>query len=216
MPGATVLGDRIKVMVRTFNNHSIQATIAVPTDTNGNAYQLDATINIDDGFGDLGQVAVFSAPVTTAGTPTISAVLTNAEEWTILVDEHSGLRQIGAPVDVFVIGTGTGSTPNSGNTAVTTAANELVWGGAESSVGGQPFAAGGGSTLYVTDTSAGPVASEDKDSGASGGAQSSSGTWSASVLWAMFCIVYNLAGAAVPSPSGNPWLTGQPIIGRQI
>ena len=122
------------------------------TDTQGNAYTSDA--DIANGSGTDGvRTVVFSAPIlnalTTSDTITVSFPNTTAKALSGFV--VSGLL-LSSPVDRTSTGTGNSDAPNSGTTAVTTQADELLFGsiGDEFKQAGGFFVAGTGFTALTS------------------------------------------------------------------
>lgn len=179
-------------------------TISSVTDDLGNTYSLDKHQTIVEDGTHFAYGAVYSAPVTSTGTPTVtvawSASCTQVE---LAAAEYSGLAT-SSPVDVSSSGSGNGTTSvASGSTANTTAANELVFAAvcAPNQGGNSSFSASGyterASNFGVFEAF---IWIADKDSGSSGTSQSMSGTLGDASVHADFAIVYKLAGGGAASP----------------
>lgn len=150
--------------------------------------------------------SVFSFPNSGAGTPVITVTLSNAGGFPMNVGLQcaaaSGLLTA-APLDVAVPGTGSSSTPSSGATGATAAANELVLGFYGDYGEGTTITEGAGYTLagkHASDGGKYQALMEYKDSGSGGSTQTAGVTLSGAVGgWKMFAVVYKITGGA-PSP----------------
>jgi hypothetical protein len=181
-------------------------TTSSVTDTAGNAYvKLGAvTAGVDE-------VSVWYAPITAGGgtKPTVTAhFAANSTDLGIAFAEYSGLSQLtgSSAVDTSssAINTSTNA-PTSGTTGATTAANEAVIGFYGDFGNSLTVSGSGGSTVRTQlDNSASGIAIEDKDSGSSGGTQSSTFSLSATPASSgAFCYVFKLGaggGGAGPVP----------------
>lgn len=142
-------GDRLVVLIGVWNDNG-PSTISV-VDSAGNAYvkltQFEAS--------DKTEMSVWTAPITQGGgtTPTVTATPSGSADLGIQVLEYSGLSQVADATVVDQLSTATGSTEStpvtvrSGETAATTAANELALGFYLDSGFGATLAAGAGFTL---------------------------------------------------------------------
>src|SRR6478609_6640180 len=142
-------GDRLVVLIGVWNDNG-PSTISV-VDSAGNAYvkltQFEAS--------DKTEMSVWTAPITQGGgtTPTVTATPSGSADLGIQVLEYSGLSQVADATVVDQLSTATGSTEStpvtvrSGDTAATTAANELALGFYLDSGFGATLAAGAGFTL---------------------------------------------------------------------
>lgn len=144
---------------------------------------------------------VWSAPQTTAGTTTITLTYTGPAtsniQWAAVIQDYTGLSTATGPsaVDVSTVAKGTSSTGNSGSTAVTTAAHELVIGGYSDDGGSDTLSAGAGYTLRVKKdgTSVSQAAIEDKDSGSTGTTQIATLNATSTADWGMSAVVFKNA-----------------------
>lgn len=202
--GASVsVGDRIIVVLNVNRATSNPSITSVADGTN--TYNQDATSGInpnDTGFPQIS--SVYSAVVSGAGTPTVSLTFVG-DGASIAVAAYSGLSTAvgaAAAVDVSTFGLAASATPTtapaSGNTANTTAANELVIGGyADDGYNTRNTQSGTQRTYVRSGTAEAGIA--DSDSGSSGTAQSTSGTLlDSAAIWTQFTVVYKLAGGAPP------------------
>src|SRR5579859_1492942 len=124
--GAWSVGDRIVVNLNANGMTSASATVAI-TDSLGNSYAEDSAL----AGSTTERGAVLSANVTVAGTPTsLTATLSAGSAFVELTwARYTGLNTAAgaaAAVDVSIVARATAGTAASGNTASTTAANELV------------------------------------------------------------------------------------------
>ncbi|MDQ6665602.1 MAG: S8 family serine peptidase, partial [Acidobacteriota bacterium] len=153
-PAANTAGNLIVAFIRM---SSATQTVAV-TDSAGNTY-ADAVAQIQTADGH--QVHIFYARNIVAGANTVKASFssTNNHPW-VAIYEYSGLSAAN-PLDRTAHGQGNSSTSNSGATAVTSTANELLFAGT-----GFPYSyagtagAGSGYTLQQQDTATSRGATE--------------------------------------------------------
>lgn len=213
--GAAVsVGDRIIVNVTYVRDGSTAPTGLACSDSLSNTYNLDvqAANQVQGAFTTI--TCVWSAPVTTGGTPNVTCSQTGTAsvnwEVDITAEGFSGLNTAANAVDksTSTVNSGSSTTPDSGSVAATTAANELVIGAIEGDNGAATtLTAGSGYTIRTngylhtgTETDHG---TEDKDSGSSGATPKADGTFSTSQPWAAICVVYQLASGG--GGSGLPF-----------
>lgn len=204
--GVTTLNNRLILCVEFTTTGTVRTSSI--TDDKGNTWTKDAhREKINGTFTDVDEV--WSTRVTTAGTTivtcTFSSALSGGAGTALAVEEYSGLSTAANAVDVSVGTDGSSTSPSSGATAATTAANELVVGQYGDDDGPtSTFTAGAGFTKHaaIDASNIGNVSEEDKDSGLSGTTQTADGTASVSKVWVMHCVVYKLAAAvAAETPS---------------
>ncbi len=192
----TVAGNRAFLAVTTWN---MVTSVAVSDAKNGSWTQdvSKTTVSPNGGI-----VAVFSVQLAAQllSTDDITITLTTSGGsygGYVAILEYSGLSTASAAVDVSAANSVNNASPASGNTAATTAANELVlciYG--EDGEGGVWSLAPTGTVRVnmMGSTTDGDLWIADKDSGASGSVQSTSGTLTGATGWGMLCVVYKLAG----------------------
>lgn len=123
--GNTTTGNLIVVACHTNNT---TRTIASITDSQGNTYvqtQAAAT-RASHGAADVWYAKNIAGGTTPTVTVTFGASLSGVDTYTS-IHEYSGLDTT-APLDRTAAANGTGAAPSSGNTAATTAADDLVFG----------------------------------------------------------------------------------------
>lgn len=198
---AVVLGDRIIAIVNVHDSKANSTTSV--TDSLGNTYTLDRP---ETNSGAVDFWSVWSAPVTVAGTPVITAHFTAMTTGNAIVSgaAFSGLSTASGAtaIDMSVTGTGTAAAATSGATSATTAANELVIGAyADNGISGG-LTVGAGYTLATTHNTDANVQTllEYKDSGATA-AQTATVTTFTGGAWVVFCVVYKLFTASTATRS---------------
>ena len=151
---ANTAGNLIVVLVRM---SSTSQTVTI-TDSTGNSY-VDAVSQAQTSDGH--QVHIFYAKNIKAGANTVTATFsaTNNHPW-LAIYEYSGLSTAN-PLDRTAHAQGSSTSPNSGASAITTNANELVFAAAgfPNSYSGTATA-GGGYTLQQQDTGTSRAATE--------------------------------------------------------
>lgn len=204
----TVAGNRAILCIAAWNT----ATTITVSDAKNGSWTLDKTVTTPGGA----LVRMFSVQVATQllSTDNITITMTGGTYggWVGIL-EYSGLNTTATAVDVSSAAGGTSSSPNSGNTPVTTGANELVlslYGEDGQGASWTTAPAGTARINHMSDTVNGDLWVSDKDSGASGTAQSASGTINNS-QWGMICVVYKLAAAAAVPTAAYLTSTDQPI-----
>lgn len=202
-PNSNAAGNLILAFVR-MSSTSQTVTLA---DTAGNIY-TDAVgqVQTTDGH----QIHLFYAKNVAGGTNTVTATFSgsNNHPW-LAVLEYSGLSTSG-PLDKTAHAQGNGNTVNSGPTAVTAAANELVFAatGMQASWSGQ-ITAGSGYTLVQQNPGSSTAAAEQQVVSATGSysgvfALSSSANWSAVVAtFSADAIVSSPAITTTSLPNGT-------------
>jgi len=185
-------------------------TPSVTDSVNGaTTYTEDTFVTYADGSDQVRQ-SVFSLGNSAAGTPTLT-VVTAGSVGGIQVQAYSGLDTSASGVDKQVSATGTGTSGNSGTTAATTGANEMVYGSFCDTGWGNVLTStnqGSGSTFrgaHSNDVTNYEGFTEDKDSGTSGTTQTSAFTAlsQTGTIWGMNCAVYKLPGGAATIPPGD-------------
>ncbi len=214
----TTVGNRLFCAVTYRKGFGGDVTASV-TDSASNSWSslLKTTILNDGTFFDY--VELFSAQgasqVLSSGnvTTTFSQSLNDGA---MAILEYSGLDTSGTPVDVSVGAGGNSSSPASGSTSATNAANELalsVLGLPNSDVDSSFTASGytqrvGAFGLFGV----GAIWVGEKSSGTSGTTQSASGTLASSINWGLQVVVCKLPTASQDTPElrGRPFgLRGQ-------
>jgi hypothetical protein len=203
--GAAVsVGDRIHVVTAVYNNDTTSKAGSL-TDNLGNTYSKDFSARID---GSIAEIAFWSAPVTTGGTPTITGHLVDAggsptnfvstSEYGLAAGAYSGLSTATgtSAIDISITSTAVANPASSGTSGgTTTAANELVLGLYGDDGWNTTMAAGTGYSLFAS-TGASIYEQafiEDKDSGASGSTVSATVNNPGSAFF-VGAVVYKLAG----------------------
>jgi hypothetical protein len=215
--GAVAVADRAIVCLVPTRSGSAFPTIASVVDNCGHTYSLDKSQTFADGTF-WGRVDVYSAAVTTTCTPTVSVTWTGDGGFALGGVAYSGLSTSGSPVDVSASAhddTGTSTAPASGNTGVTTAANELVLGCFGDDGYARAYTAGGGAAIITGTTNSdanADLAMTELNSGATGATKSASGTLSAAAPWGQLVVVYKLAGTSTTPNTGRITLLG---VGRE-
>ena len=191
-PGANTAGNLIIVFVRM---STTTQTVTV-SDTAGNAYsQAVSQLQSTDGH----QLHLFYAPNIKGGANTVNASFsgTNNHPW-LAIYEYSGLSTTN-PLDKTAAAQGSSSAPSSGATAVTSAANELVFSGL-----GLPSS----SSATVTAGSAYSLLRQDTKSGGSRAATEGATTNTVGAYTGSFSLGASLPWSAVVatffSATGNP------------
>jgi subtilisin family serine protease len=169
------------------------------TDQLGNKY-TDAVDQMQAADGS--QIHIFYAPNVRAGANSVTATLsgTNNHPW-IAVFEYSGLSTA-SPLDRVASAQGTSSSPSSGSTSQTRAANELVFGvlGLPSS-SSATVAAGSGFAIEQQDTITGGSRAATEDQIVSTqGAFAASFTLSASLNWSAAVATFSTTPVSNSSP----------------
>jgi len=181
------------------------ANITVSDNVNAGNYGLDVAQNIAT---DGDTSAIFSHDNAAAGATTVTMALTaGSATLSIAIHEIAGLAT-SAALDKTASANNTSTTPNSGNTAATTQASELVFGFlALSGINAETITASGGATLRENDSLR--IASNTLVV-SSTGVQSSSFGLTVSEEWACLCATYK--GAAAGQIPYQPWLGRAPFM----
>lgn len=202
MPGASVVGNRLIVVTSCGLTAASGAGASVLSITDSaspsNTYVKHVT---DAANSDGTEVAIWSAPIRVAGTLTLTFNFESStnHSWAVAMEEYSGLSTFGGAgaLDGSQHGAGTTSAVSSGATAATSGPNELVIGGyGDYGNSNSGTVTSGGSTFRQNDfpSSVQQVCLQDKDSGASGGTQTSTLTLgNITFVWSMCCAVFKLA-----------------------
>lgn len=201
---ALTLGDRIVVGTMVHNASALPAAPTVSDDTNSGNYTEDAFKDVPDGSSH-GRCSVFSHANSAAATPTVTVLAGHAgDDGGFSVAAYSGLLASDPGKDQSAAGTGANLSPTSGATANTGAANELALGYYADDGWGKTLNAGTNFTSrgkHDGDSTSYEGLIEDKDSGASGSAITSTETYSAGGStvppWGMLCVVYKLSSGTV-------------------
>jgi hypothetical protein len=204
------VGDKVIVAVGNDGGANIPSGV---TDSLGNTYISDhAGLRLADNY----TIRVFSTDVTTAigiGDTITGTVDGGGGTW----DKFIGAMRVtellsGSAVDKFASATGASVTPDSGLTATTTLADELVVGvmaagGAPSSTGGGPLTAAGSTLTRLHNLNASnfiDFASVYKIVSVTG-TYKADGTWQASDNWGCIVLTYKgLTGA--PGPDADQYM----------
>lgn len=205
--GAAVsAGDLLVLHVVALNQiDTTTPSITAISDSVNGSWSTTADETATSTFFHAERQSVFSFPNSGAGTPVISVTLSNTGSRNMNVGlqcaAFSGIVT-SSPKDVSVVGSGTSSSPASGATAATGAANELVLGCYADYGENSTITEGGTFTLagkHQLDSGKYQALMEYKDSGGSGSTPSSDVTLSASNGgWEMFAVVYKvIAGGGV-------------------
>jgi hypothetical protein len=191
-PNKNGAGNLIIVFVRA---STTTQTVTI-TDSAANSYvQAVSQMQTSDGH----QTRIFYAKNIAAGPNTVRATFSgiNNHPW-LAVYEYSGLSTT-APLDQVAHAQGSSSSANSGLTAVTTSANELIFAGLGLPSGSSvTVAAGSGFTLALQDTnqSGSRAASENKIVSAAG-AYAGVFTLSGSTYWSCVVATFRQASTTV-------------------
>lgn len=220
--GAALSSADYAIIVSILYPSSGSATPSAPTvldDINGSYTLLDSAAYTDGTTHVLASVHAFANSA--SGTPSARVRSANTNQGAICCAAYSGLTTTisGSTDGTAHGGPGPGGTAASGNTAVTTAANELVL-GIYADDGWTLTTISGAGTGYtqrgvLQNNSFGELQLQDVDSGSSGVAQASSlasgHPGGSSATWAEFCIVIKLAGGG-----GGPTPAIVDVIGRGL
>lgn len=185
--GSAVTSGNVIIVLVTTNNFTFSIPSSI-TDTPGNTYTKITSVNFSNS-----QISLWTAPVTTGGTSTVTVHMSGSQEGDFIAREQSGLSS--ATPDKFMSnGATTGTAVTSNNTATTTSANELVVGLIASSLGSQTITVGSG---YGNTTTAGStnmkVMIEDKTVAVTG-AYAATATLSSSFPWGAIVGTFVLSG----------------------
>jgi hypothetical protein len=202
-------GDMLALHAITLNTGAAPfPSISVSDSVNGAWGTADVTITQSVvGLGE--RQSIFTFPNSAAGTPVITVTVGNTSTNSVNVGlqcaAFSGMVAA-LPFDVGVAATGTSSTPSSGATSATSAANELVLGCYGDYGENQTITEGAGYTLagkHASDGGKYEALMEYKDSGSSGSTPSAGVTLPGSNTgWAMLAAVYKIIGGAA-APVGK-------------
>jgi hypothetical protein len=164
--------------------------ITVSDNVNAGNYALDLAQSI---ITDGDTSAIFSHPNAGAGATTVTmALTTGSATLSLAIHEIAGLAT-SAMLDKTASANNTSTAPNSGNTAATTQASELVFGFlALDGIGSETITSGGGATQRENDSLR--IASNTLVV-SSTGVQSAAFTLSVSEEWACLCATYKGAAA---------------------
>jgi hypothetical protein len=199
LAGPVAVADRIIVALVPTRSASTAPVITSVADNCGNTYHADIAQAFADGTF-RGTVALYSASATSIATCTISVVWTGDGGFAMGGVAYAGLSTALNPVDVSASNhddTGTSTAPASGNTPVTTAANQLLIGAFGDDGYARTYTPGGSAALITgtdnVDANA-DLAMTEKNATSSGAVQSAAGTLSAAAPWGQVAVVYKLAG----------------------
>jgi hypothetical protein len=215
LPGNATIGNRVSLQVVAAGN-GFTPTVGV-TGLGATWAEDTFTTGANGGFNERGSIwSVIVASATTTITVAITGGPSASTFGAAGGQEYSGLASAGGSgdVDVSNSSTGTTGTPTT-TTAVTTAANELVVGGYGDDGFNTAKTVGAGFTSRSNNSpsSVSQTFTEDKDSAASGGAQTANTGNATTQRWFMSGAVYKIAaGAAQDTPElrGRPYgLRGQ-------
>ena len=154
-PAGNTAGNLIVALVRM---STTTQTVRV-TDSAGNPYtQAVSQVQSADGH----QLQIFYARNVIGGANTVKATFsgTNAHPW-LAIYEYKGLSAT-SPVDQTAAAQGSGTTPNTGASSTTRAANELVFVGTGLPANTVTATAGAGYTMGLQDTTTARAATESK------------------------------------------------------
>jgi hypothetical protein len=202
LSAATPAGDRLIVEVATWN--STGATTSAVTDSAADAYTELTHFTAVDGT----ELSVWSAPVATSATPTITAKATGTADIGVLALDYNGLSTVtgATAVDQLAHASGTtvaAATVSSGTTSAATSANELAIGFYADSGFSDHLTSGSGYTqrANVSPNSNLELLAEDQPvvAGATPGATVGTG---ANTIWLAATLVFKSAVAAPPTA---PW-----------
>ena len=159
-PSTTTVGNTI--IIGFVNNSALSANVTGITDNSGNTYTkvFSQPLSVSN------DTELWTAPITTAGSSTITVAFTTAGPACFIAREYSGL--LSPAIDVSTSGTtASGTGPSSPATGTITATTELVIGIIGIALAGEVFTAGSGyaNIASTTSTAAGTkvaIAMEDK------------------------------------------------------
>lgn len=209
-------GDRIIVTVSALTNTAgaTAPTFTVTDNVNSGSYTQDKTTTFTVLRTNDTRLSVFSLIANASGTPTITVTLSNGGlnnmAGGLQCAAFTGLLTSGQGVDASAAASGSSTSPSSGATSATTAANELVFGAYADAGDGGTISVGSGFTLagkHDGDTHNWQGMMEYKDSGASGSTPAATCSLSAAFSWAMIAVVYQISGGAAASPVVPPMRT---------
>lgn len=196
---AVTVGNTLLAIVRVGTTNTAATKIS---DSIGSAYSLDASVvQSVDGHA----LAIYRAPITTSGTPSVSVSNSSASTMRIIgFAEVNGLAT-GAP-DKVVAAIGSTSTPNAGTLSPTQSNDYLL--AAVSTADSETFKCAGGYTCEQS-LSKGAFGDDDQTTAASvsGGISLSS-----SDQWAAIAIAYK-SSARVPLSLQLNYSDGTPVLG---
>lgn len=210
LPNGISVGNMIAVLLKNTEATAIHPPkISDPTngdgkDSLGNTYTKQAEIQNADG----GWISLWTAPVTSGGTCTITSNINGAASWdsgVLAAQEYTGF--IGTPtVDKTHTGIGNSGGPSdSGSTATTTKANELLIGGHVDANNGNATAAGSFTNIESGGQFAGRFCLSDLIVAATGG-YNATFTLQNAVIWGAAIVTVYDAGAVV-GPAVTPFIT---------
>lgn len=203
--GGTVATDDRVIVCISYNAASGTPTVSALSDGLSNSYRKEASASYTGGVPQ--EISLWSAPVTSAGTPSFSVTFSGGSGGFGIglgAVAYSGLQNTsdGTEVDLSLIAT---TATASGTTSGTTgAANELEIGFYGDWGAGASVTAGSGYTVRANNTpdSNAQIVVEEKDSGAAGSTASSSVSGGDGPHAATGVIVFKLASGATPLPPG--------------
>ena len=202
LPAASPAGDRLIVEVATWN--STGATTSAVTDTAADHYTELTHFTAVDGT----ELSVWSAPVPTTATPTITAKTTSSADIGILTLDYAGLSAVtdATAIDQQTHATGTtvkAATVSSGATPAATAANELAIGFYADSGFSDTLTAGTGFTKRgaVSPNPNIELLAEDQPATTGNTPAATTGT-GANTIWLAAALVFK-SGVVVPPTA--PW-----------
>lgn len=202
--GNTTVGNTLFCAICFRNAFFGVQTVAI-TDDAGNTWTQDWRIEVQNDGTNYKYAELWSTPCTsallTASSHKVNATFNFAPSVAIMgLLEYSGLASA-SRLDVLASNFGSNTSPASGATAATGAANELVLGAmllSENGSNNTTFSSSGYTTrAFGTHAFVDMIWVGDKDSGSSGATPSMSGTLSAlsgTERWAALTAVYKLAG----------------------
>lgn len=202
---AAVSGDRIVVGVLTQRTGGTPTTPTVTDNINAGNYTEDVFATGTNGTTQE-RGSIYSLANSGAGTPSVT-VTSASSKGGFNITLYSGLLTTDPGSDVATGRSQASTTPSSGTTGVTSAGNELVFGGLVDDGENNTLGANAAYTSrgkHDVDTNQFQGLSEDQDSGASGGTESAAFTCNTipTIQYAL-CVVYKLAGAAATLPPGG-------------
>ncbi|WP_018682977.1 fibronectin type III domain-containing protein [Actinokineospora enzanensis] len=188
-PSAVQVGDRMVVQVGVWNTSGARATGV--RDSAGNVYTKVAAVVASDNT----EQSVWTAPVTAGGGTklTITASASSSADIGVGAVEYSGLSLASGTgaVDQVVSAVGSGALASSGQTAATTAADELAVGLYVDSGFSRPLTAGTGYTARLNSSPAGDMEMLIEDQPAALGTRpNATVNTKASTPWMMTTVVF--------------------------
>jgi hypothetical protein len=206
LPGNTTAGNAVFVAV-TYRAAFGAPAISV-SDDGSNTWTRDVHLEVQNDGTNYKYLDLYSTVVAAPGDEiTVTFTSGSPQNGAIAILEYSGLAT-SSIFDIAASAAGNNSSPASGTTGATAAANELVlavMGLTENSENQTSFSSSG----YTERSSAmaffdGAIWVADKDSGSAGATHSMSGSLNNTMRWGAITAVYKIAGGG-GGPTGNPW-----------